>query len=292
MNLFETSTEPLPLDVERGEVPLRVVGLPRRGGGVYAVVDAVATARGGEHPPLPLPNVRRLGAAHADAHCPAVFATSFAKSRGLHDPEVTVVFGERADAPAGENTPRVVSMKVLATNRRLGGALRVGELAGSVSIGGHEISFRNITPASPYVPPPSGDAFALRVLRAARVTVGPRDLVAGLKDALYQSIPSWVGREEWVRSQELKIDALESLTASVGRHIGPEPEPDSGVQRGYAYRLVVDEAAFRGSGDLALFGATIAEALSRSLPVGAFVSLSLHGRRGTFEAVFHGGTQL
>ena len=285
VNLFEATAEPLPLDIERGEMPIRIVGLPRRGGGVYAVKSAVATAEGGEHPPVPLPNIRRLSAARSDPRCHAVLATSLVETAD-GDPDVTVTFGQRAEAPVDDGIGRIVSMKLLATNRSLGGRVRTGDIAGGVLrvVGEADkvIAFRNITPASRYIPPPSGESFALRVLRAARVPQGARNILSSLKESLFQSVPSWIGREEWIRAQHLRVRGLESLEATVARRTGA----DGGVRRGYAYRLVVDESAFRGAGDLALFGATVEEALCRSAPVGTFVELSLVGRKGTFAALF------
>jgi type VI secretion system protein ImpG len=280
VNLFTATTEPLPLDTVRGEVPIRIVGLPRRGGGVYAVTDAVAVAQRGEHPPVPLPNVRRLAAARSDPRCQAVFVTSLAETAD-EDPDVTVTFGQGAQAPA-DDIARVVSMNVLATNRALGARVRTGDVAGTLRVGHKAIGVRSITPASPYIPPPSGESFALRVLRCARVTEGGRDPLSSLKDILFQTVPSWMGREEWIRAQHLQVLSLESLEVTIARRTGA----DGGVRRGYAYRLVVDESAFRGPGALALFGATVGEALSRSAPVGTFVELSLVGRKGTFAAVF------
>ena len=281
VNLFEASAEPLPLDVERGEVPLRVVGLPRRGGGVYAVKGAAITARRGEHSPLALPDMRRLAAAAVDPRCPAVFATSVVEIDG-REPDVTVAFGRRAGADADDAVERVVSMTVLATNRHLASRVRTGDIAGTLATGQGAVAYRNVVPGTTYVPPPTGESFSLRALRHARVTQGKQGALASLKDMLFQSVPSWAGREEWVRAQFLRIHALEGLEVSVARRVAP----DGGVRRGHAYRLRVDESAFRGAGELGLFGATVGEALSRSSPVGTFVELTLVGRRGTFEAVF------
>ncbi len=280
VNLFEARAEPLPLDVERGEAPLRVAGLARRAGGVYAVCDAEVSSPAAGGRTAPLANVRRLGAAPSDARF--VFATSLVAHAGATDPDVVITFGDRGDERTADVSAGIVSMRLLATNGALASAVRTGDLAGSLRVGGHEIGFRSLTPASPYVPPPLGASLACRALRAARVTEGARDALAGLKEALFLSVPSWTGSEESIRAHHLKIDALTEVTMSVARRVNA----DRSVRRGYAYRLVVDEAAFRGHGELALFGATVREGLGRSAPVGTFVDVTLVGRSGGFEALF------
>ncbi len=281
VNLFEAAADPVLIEIERGETPLRVAGLPRRAGGVYAVHSATATAQRGEHPPVPLADARRLGAAATDPRCPLTFSTSFPET-SEEDPDVVVTFGKTGGASTPESIQRAASFRVLATNRRLASRIRTGDLRGELPTKVGLLRFSNVVPASPYIPPPQGQAFALRVLHTARVPQGVRDPLATLKDALFQSLPSWVGHAEWIQAQHLRIRGLERLEIDVARRIGARGE----VRRGTLYRLVVDEAAFRGRGDLALFGATLGEALARTAPVGSFSDVLLQGRRGTFAATF------
>jgi type VI secretion system protein ImpG len=281
-NLFEASAEPLPLDFECGDVPLRVAGLPPHGGGVYAVEDARIVACRGEHPPLPLADVRRLAAAVTDERCPAVFALSTAQAGG-GDPDVMIAFGTKGDA-AVDDLPRLVSMRVLATNRSLAGRVRTGDLAGVLEFGSERVRFRNVTAASPYIAAPHGDALALRAVRYAKVPLGARDPRAAIKAMLLLSIPSWVGRAEWVRAQQLRVASIESVTVGVARRAAGEA-----TERGYAYRIVVNESAFRGPGDLALFGVALGEALSRSSPVNSFAEVTLVGAKQTFSGVYPRG---
>ena len=285
VNLFEADAEPLAIDPVGDAQTLRVAGLPRRAGGVYAISYGVATARGGEHPPLPLPDVRRLAAAPADPRCPLVFAASV-RDAADEDPDVTVTFGDRGPSQSYDGVRRVAAFRVLATNRSLASRLRPGDLVGEIRTVEESLRYANITSASAYVPAPSGHLFAQRALRAARIATGAHDPLAALRDALFQSIPSWLGREEWIRAQTLRVCAFDRLEVGAVRRVGAE----GAVRRGYGYRLVVDESAFRGPGDLALLGATLGEGLARAVPVGAFAELRLEGRRGTFSATF--GTTL
>jgi type VI secretion system protein ImpG len=280
VNLFETCAEPVPLLFERGPVVIRPAGIPRHAAAVFAVLDARVIARNGEAEPIVLPNSRRLAAARSDDRCSAVFSTSL-DATGGGDPEVTVSFGSRAGASA-EPVESVVSMRILATNGFLAERLRVGDLAGHVQVSGVPIAYRNIVAASGYFPPPTGDAFALRVVRHAAIRRGTDDALSALKDMLFLSIPSSVAGEGVLRGAVQRIEALRSLKVGAARR----EISRRAIRLGYAYRLSVDEAAFRGPGELGLFGASLWEALGRSLPVNTFVDLTIVGTRGTFKATF------
>jgi type VI secretion system protein ImpG len=276
-NLFEATGDPLPLDFERGAIPIRVAGLPPRAGRVYAVREAWATATTGEHGPLPVPAVRRLDAARAVPGGPAAFATSFERFSG-GEPVMAIAFSRLVD----EEVARTVSLSLLATNGTHAGQLRVGDVTGAVDVGGRAVRFRNLVPSSTYIAPPMENSFVRRAVRLAAVPTGRADLLASLRDALFLAVPSWTGNLESTRALHLRLEGLRAFDVTTGRRLVGE----RATRHGYAYRLTVDEGAFRGLGDMSLFGAALGEALSRSAPVNTFAELSLVGAKTGFHAVY------
>ncbi len=276
-NLFDATGDPLPLDFERGALPIRVAGLPPRAGSVYAVREAWATATTGEHGPLSVPDVRRLAAARTVLGSPAAFATSLERFSG-GDPVMTIAFSRLAV----EDVARTVSLSLLATNGAHAGQLRVGDVTGTVEVGGRAVHFRSLVPSSSYIAPPMENSFARRAVRLAAAPTGRADLLASLKDALFLAVPSWTGNLESTRALHLRLDGLRACDITTARRMVGE----RATRHGYAYRVTVDESAFRGPGDLSLFGAALGEALSRSAPVNTFAELSLVGVKTGFRAVY------
>lgn len=278
-NIFEASAEPMALDFEERPRPLRVAGLPHHAGSVYAVVDAWATALNGAHGPVRLPDLRRLGAAKLVGASPAAFAAS-----AVEGPD-GVPLSTMAFAPMGPNdaasTPRVVTTTVLATNGAAGGSLRVGDLAGHVEIDGRLIRFRNIVASSPYIPPPSGNSFALRAVRHASIPLGRARLADALRDTLHLAIPS---RAESAAAMWARVEGIRAFEIGTARRL----TADRAVRHGYAYRLTVDESGYQGPGDMGLFGAAIGEALARSAPVNTFAELTVVGLKTGSMARYRG----
>ncbi|MGO8992076.1 MAG: type VI secretion system baseplate subunit TssF [Polyangiaceae bacterium] len=279
-NLFDASAEPMPLDFERGPIPIRVAELPPSAGSVYAVREAWATATRGEHGPLPVPDVRRLAASRVAPGSPAAFATALERF-GAEDPVMTIALTPLAAADE-RDLDRILSLRVLATNGARAGSLRSGDLAGTLDVAGRRVRFRNIVPSSPYVAPPLDGAFAQRAVRLAAAPTGRADLLASLRDSLFLAVPSWTGSPESVRAQHLRLEGLRAFEVTIARRLVAE----RATRHGYAYRLTVDESAFRGTGDLGLFGAALGEALSRSVPVNTFAELSVLGAKTGFRATY------
>jgi type VI protein secretion system component VasA len=189
-----------------------------------------------------------------------------------------IAFGRTRDHTDSDG-PRIVSLRLLATNGRHAERLRAGDLVGSVVCMGRSFSFRSLLPSSPYVAPPMADVFALRALRAAAVPAGQADALASLQHALLNAIPSGID-PVLSRALQLRVEGLRELEVTVARR-----RVDGMTVHGYAYRLVLDEAAFRGPGDIGLFGAALSEALSRSMPIHTFVELTVVGLRAGARSV-------
>ena len=262
-NLFEAFADPLPLAFDSLPTPLRVPD-----GQAYGIREVVAI-RPGELP-SPVPDLRRLTATPEACRAPAMFAAAWNRQGELC---ASFVPTERTRR---ERVHGVASLRVLATSGR-GGEVRTGDLRGD--------GFRNVVPGSRYVPPPTGPAFALRASRSAAVRGGRGALLDALREALLLSVPSWVGDDEWVRSMHARVTAIENVEVGVARR-----QVASATVLGYRYVVRVDETPFQSLGELDLFGAAIAEGVSRSLPARTFVEVHLQGlktqchlRHGTSE---------
>jgi type VI protein secretion system component VasA len=84
------------------------------------------------------------------------------------------------------------------------------------------------------------------------------------------------------RAVHQRIDAVRSFDVSLGRRlVGTRT-----IQHGCAYRMAIDETAFRGTGDLGLFGAVLAEALSRTAAVNTFAELTVTGLKTGFQTTY------
>jgi type VI protein secretion system component VasA len=270
VNLFEAFADPLPIAFERGPMAVRIAGLPRRAGRVYAIREAWAAAAGER--PFPIPDLRRLSAATlSDAY--ATFATSLLRT-SEEDPELSVAFAPSVRARS-EGRPRTASLRVLATNGGLAERVRAGDVSGELPLDTVTVPFRNLVAASRYVPPPVDASFALRVVRSAGIRRGAGEALEGLREALFLSVPSWLSDREAVRAMHQRIDGIQAVDVEVARRSSPA----GGIQRGYGYCLRVDESSFRGVGDLDLMAASVAEALARCAPVNTFVELSVLGAK-------------
>jgi type VI secretion system protein ImpG len=279
VNLFETTGDPLRLDFERGPLPVRVTGMPPSGARAYAVRSAWAASTEGDRV-IALPDVRRLGAASVPVACPAAFATALRGSAG-QVPVMTIAFS-RIEQAERDESDWTVSLNLLATNGETAASLRAGDLSGAVELGEQRIAFRNLVATSKYASPPMGDAFLRRAVRAAAVPTGRGDLLVSLKDTLFLAVPSDMGRDEEARAIYRCIDALRGFEVSVARRL----LSGGAVVRGYLYSLRVDESAFRGVGELSLFGAALAEALARTTAVNTFTELVVHGIQTGRETMY------
>ncbi|MGH7296520.1 MAG: type VI secretion system baseplate subunit TssF, partial [Polyangiaceae bacterium] len=161
VNLFRTTAEPWVFEAGRSSSPVRVAGHTREQGGVYAILGASATAHGaGPAEPIALRPVRRFAAGASSPGFPYAFSTKLVAPPGRSEPEVVLCL----TCPRGRPpvlAPHVVSLDLLATNRHRAGRLRPGEISEPGARVPRGVRVRNITPCSPYVPPPVGPELAL-----------------------------------------------------------------------------------------------------------------------------------
>ena len=266
VNLFRTTAEPWVFEPGRSSAPVRVAGLSREEGGVYAILGASATARelgeNGEPSPVTLAPVRRFAAGESSAAFPYAFSTKLVAGAGTlpREPEVVVCLTSARGRPP-VLAPHVVSLDLLATNRARASRLRPGELCEPGAGMPRGVRVRNIVPCSPYVPAPVGPELALQV--AVHAAVPDRDPLFALRSRLFALVPRQGVDAGIVRANIARVAALE--------HLEVAPVLDRRrAQRGYEARLRIDETAFEGLGDLALFVRVLSSACEAQASIGHF----------------------
>jgi hypothetical protein len=124
------------------------------------------------------------------------------------------------------------------------------------------VHVKNITPTSPYVPPPLATELALHV--AVRAAVPDGDPLYALRSRLFGLVPRRGADRALVRAHVARVRALEELEVSVA--LDPAQ-----ARRGYEARVGLDETPFSGLGDVALFVRVLSAALEAQTSVGHFV---------------------
>jgi type VI secretion system protein ImpG len=265
INLFPATAEPWVFEAGHSSAPLRVAGLPREEGGIYAVLGVSAIAQDSAAcEPVTLPAVRRFAAAPIAESFPCAYSTKLEASPGRDEPEVVLCLtSPRGQAPT--LTPHVISTQLLATNRARASRLRPGELCERGAGVPRGVQVRSIAPTSAYVPPPTGPELALHV--AVRAAVPDGDPLYALRSRLLGLVPRHGADRAAVRAHVARIAALQEL--EVGMAVDR-----AGARRGYEARLAIDETPFSGLGDVALFVRVLSAALEAQTSIGHFVRCS------------------
>jgi type VI secretion system protein ImpG len=256
INLFPTTAEPRLSPPAATSFALRVAGLGAEESSVYEVLEVSATDPRSGATSIIAP-VRRFGAVALDDRVPYAFTTQ--RSDEL-DPALVLSLTSPPDRkPVVE--PHAFSVAILATNGSAGARVRPGELAESGAGMPRDVSARNVVPTSPYVPAPTPQASALRVV--ARGQVPRQDPRHVLQTTLYALLPSWALRDGAAAALTAKVDAIEAFdlrpTANRRR-----------TQRGYAAILTIDDSAFNGLGDVALFQRVLHQVLDSRASLNRF----------------------
>jgi type VI secretion system protein ImpG len=244
VNLFLSTAEPWVFEPGRTSAPVRVAGLSREDGGIYAALSASATARDEPSAPrVPLLPVRRFGAGTIEAAFPYAFSTKRVASPARAEPDFVVALtSPRGRVP--NLAPHIVSMDLLATNRGRASTVRPGELSEVGPGVPPGVRARNIVASSAYIPPPVGPELALQV--AVRAAVPDGDPLFALQSRLLALVPRHVVDPATVRAHAARVAAIERLDV--------ETAVDRvRARRGYEIRMAIDETPFQGLGDVALF---------------------------------------
>jgi type VI secretion system protein ImpG len=271
VNTFQTTAEPIRLTSAREAFLVRPADLPPAHGGVYAVTDVHAiTRKGGRKTRIPAffdfahvgAEGRREQVYYTVHHKPSVVGEGTDVSISLGTPENSGVLPD-AD---------VLSIDLLATNRKLAGALRAGEISVPTARSPAVATFRNLGAVTPHVPAPTGRDLLWRVV--AHASMGLRSLAEPdvLRAALaVYNLPASVDRQA-ERAAELRLGALRDV------RVGPAEQLYRGaVVRGVAIDIDVDEKGFDGEGDVFLFSAVLDRLFAEYVSLNSFARTTTHG---------------
>ena len=89
------------------------------------------------------------------------------------------------------------------------------------------------------------------------------------------TFPTWALSNDQADTFAAQLAGLSKLDVSLARR----ETKARAIQTGYRYELAVDESAFVGRGQRGLFGAALAEALARCLPLTMFLELVVVGAK-------------
>jgi type VI secretion system protein ImpG len=243
VNLFRATAEPRVFEPKVNSFPLRVAGLPREEGGPYAVLRMSAVKLSGDRTPVEVPALRRFGAVPLNPSFPYMHSTKTADVRTGSEPEILATLTADPDAlPVMD--PHAISIDLLATNRKLGGRVRTGELCENGRGVPSTIRARNILPASPYEPPSVGVDFALRATQ--RASVPSQNPLRAIHSRLFSLVPSSALDSDAARALRERIHAVEQIEVDVISNAAQ-------TRQGYRATLTIDESPFAGLGDVALF---------------------------------------
>ena len=259
VNLFRTTSEPRIFGPGASNFAVRVAGLSPKNSAVYAIVGARATpvsSAAGSSPSIPMAPVRRFGAGELSASFPYAYSLRFARSGGQTVPMLSLT------SPRGTEpllTPHIISLDLLATNGDC--PVRPGELSEPGRNVPNGVRVRNVVPASPFVPASVGTELALHAFVRSAAPGG--DPFFALKSLLFSLVPQNGLDPALVAAQRARIHGLESLAMETAIDKGK-------ARRGYRASFSIDEAPFRGLGDVALFVRLLHRTLDAQTSVNRF----------------------
>lgn len=271
VNVFATTAEPVRVDPARSAYLVRPAGLPREHGEVFAIrsVEALATGAEGR---LRVPSFYAFDVAGgARGHGRGLAYSTQVRARTVGDgcdTLIDLVGGEVAQ----ELSIEALSIDLLATNGAAASALRPGEIVKATPTSPPFATFRNLVPATPHVAAPIGRELQWRAVAHAAMNLRAATEIAVLRGLLeVYDLPAIVDKQA-ARARDLRAAAI----------LGVDVTPAERLYRGAPVRGVdvairVDGRAFRGDGDVFLFGAILSEFFASYVSINSFARTSIEG---------------
>lgn len=269
-NVFPTTSEPIRVVPQREQFLVRPAGLPPGHAEVYAILRASAVPRGSaERVDVP-PFFDFAHATGRGANAIAFYTTHLSMATVGDGADVSISFGSAENSSPVALDVDVVSLDLLATNGRLAGTLRAGDIS-TPTIGSPAVAtFRNLGAVTPPAPVTLGRelhwravahaAMGLRSLASVEVLRGMLDIYN--RQALHD--------RHAARANELRVAAIQSVRVS------PLERLYRGAPvRGVAIDVDVDEKGFLGDGDVFVFSAILDRLFASYVSINSFSRTSL-----------------
>ncbi len=271
VNIFETSAEPIRLNVAREEFLVRPAGLPPGHAEVYAI-ERVMTIPLGTTDRVVIPAFYDFSHAENSTDSTRTFYTMHLHPSVVADGVDTMLsFGTPEDAGVLPDAD-VVSVDLLATNGKLANVLRAGEICVPTPSSPSSATFKNILAVTQHVSAPLGRELQWRVV--AHAAMGLRSLaeLQVLKAVLdVYNLHALVDRQA-ARANELRIAAVQDIRVTPSERLFR-----GSLVRGVSLDIDIEESAFIGDGDLYLFSAVLEQLYSSYVSLNSFSKTTIHG---------------
>ncbi|MCL2779665.1 MAG: type VI secretion system baseplate subunit TssF [Polyangiaceae bacterium] len=266
-NLFRGTSEPRVVDPTLSSFPIRIADFADAS--VYAVTRVMAAPRTtSSGSSILVPPLHRFAAMSPPSHFPYAYSTQRVTLRGRTEPDLLLSLSSPRGARPSMD-PHVLMLDLWGTNRDRSSELRPGEPLDHGEHGlGIALQARAVVGASPYVPPPSGAAFALHALTRAVVPRG--DVYASLLSLIHARLPRRGIEPSLLRANLARVEAVKTAHVSV---------VSANNRHGYRASLAIDESAFRGIGDVGLFVRVVHAVLDAQASVNRFYECEVQCRK-------------
>jgi type VI secretion system protein ImpG len=162
--------------------------------------------------------------------------------------------------------PETLSISLTCTNRMLPASLRVGDISVPIARSPTVARFRNITGATPPIPPPLGSELYWRLL--AHLALNQRSLGEGDNLRALVNLYCFEGDQQQARANRARVAAIQGARMSLGRRVA-----DNLVLRGVRVDVALDETQLAGVGDANLLGHAIDALFGALAPINSFSAL-------------------
>lgn len=264
INLFEANADPIALDPRTHEHLLRAAGVSPRHMEVYEIHDVTGVR---ENRRDRIRYSRFVGFEHASRarEEQAYFTQRRALSPidGGVDTYLSVMTPR--DVPLDMNA-ETLSISLTCTNRMLPAGLRVGDISVPTPRSPTVARFRNITGATPPIPPPLGSELYWRLL--AHLALNQRSLGEGDNLRALAGLYCFEGDQQQARANRARVQSIRGARMSLARRVVEDV-----VMGGVRVDVELDETQFASVGDANLFGHALDALFGALAPINSFSAL-------------------
>ena len=270
VNIFETSAEPIRLNIARERFLVRPAGLPPGHAEVYAI-SRVKALRNGSAERQEIASFYDFSHADQSPDANRTFYTTHLEPSVVADGvDLLLSFGTPVDAGRPPEAD-VVSVDMLATNGKLANALRAGEIRIPTPTS-PVATFKNLFAVTQHVSPPIGRELQWRVVAHSAMglrSLADRDVLRAALD-IY-NLHALVDRQA-ARANELRVAAVKDVRVTPSERL-----VRGSLVRGVAIDVDLDEGGFAGDGDLYLFSAVLDRMFASYVSLNSFSKTTVTG---------------
>lgn len=246
VNLFEQEAEPINLDHESAEYLIVPSGAHKRQYEIHSILSVTgyvqAESRTRTYVPFSLltNDGRHEQASYRSSMRPALVGDTI-------ETYISVAYGEN-DSASNET----LSVKLLCTNRHLPKSLKLGDISRPTSTSPERFAFRNITPVTASIPPPSGEKLLWDVISHTTLNMLSLARIDNLA-AMLQLYNDTCTQDPAVRSANTRqIEGLTGMTVSRETRL-----VRGAMMQGQHIVLTCDEKNWASPGALYLWGTVL-----------------------------------